>query len=207
MQQIDYYLSIISPWCYLAGDRLEGMAAAHGAQIRYLPVDPIALFARTGGKPLGERGAARQAYRLQELRRARARQGLPLTLHPAHFPTNPAPGAYAIIAAQAEADAGRGGDVGGLVRSLLRACWAQEQNVAEDAVIRAALAANGFDPALADRGLFTGAEAYERNLERAVAAGVFGLPFYVLGDQCFWGQDRLADLQDALSGTAPWQSA
>lgn len=208
MQQIDYYLSVISPWCYLAGNRLEAMAKAHGASVRYLPVDPGALFARTGGKLLPERHATRQAYRLQELRRTAAKQGLPLTLHPAHFPTNPAPGAYAIIAAQAACERGEAsGDLGGLVQGLLRACWAEEKNVADDGVIRAALDANGFDPGLADRGLFTGAETYERNLERAVAAGAFGVPFYVLGTSCFWGQDRLDDLQAELSGTAPWLSA
>lgn len=204
MQRIDYYLSVISPWCYLAGNRLEAMAAQTGHKIRYVPIDPAALFARTGGKLLPERHETRRAYRLQELRRTSARQGMPLNLHPAHFPTNPAPGAYAIIAAQAEAEKGGGGDVGGLVQTLLRACWAEDRNVADDTVIRAALSANGFDPALADRGLFTGAETYERNLEEAVAAGVFGLPFYIVGEAKFWGQDRLHDLADHLNGSAPW---
>ncbi|MDO5643836.1 MAG: DsbA family protein, partial [Paracoccus sp. (in: a-proteobacteria)] len=51
----------------------------------------------------------------------------------------------------------------------------------------------GFDPGLADKGLFVGAEQYGRNLEDAVRAGVFGAPFYVLREtgQKFWGQDRL----------------
>lgn len=193
--QIDYYFSPLSPWCYLAGTRLEDLAGRHGAGVRYIPVDPSALFARTGGKMLPERHPSRQDYRLQDLRRTAARENLPLTLHPAHFPTNPAPASYAIIAA-----AKAGGDVGGLVQSFLRACWAEERNIAEDEVIRDLLARHGFDPGLADKGLWTGAEVYERNLEQAVNAGVFGFPFYIVGEEKFWGQDRLADLEQYLSG-------
>ena len=72
-----------------------------------------------------------------------------------------------------------------------------------DAVIRDCLAAHGFDPGLADSGLFIGAETYARNLEQAVEAGVFGVPFYVTGDDArFWGQDRLAFLDAHLAGRA-----
>jgi 2-hydroxychromene-2-carboxylate isomerase len=193
--QIDYYFTPMSPWCYLAGGRLEDLATRHGATVRYIPVDPSALFPRTGGKMLAERHPARQAYRLQDLRRTAARENMALTLHPAHFPTNPAPASYAIIAA-----AKAGGDVGGLVQSFLRACWAEERNIAEDEVIRDLLARHGFDPALADKGLWIGAETYERNLEQAVTAGVFGFPFYIVGEEMFWGQDRLDDLDRHLSG-------
>lgn len=55
MSHIDYYFSTISPYTYLAGKRLEEIAAAHGAAIRYRPLDIIALFARTGGTPPAER--------------------------------------------------------------------------------------------------------------------------------------------------------
>ena len=196
--RIEYYRSATSPWCYLAGQRHEGIAARAGAEIRYIPVDPVQLFARTGGVALADRHENRKAYRLQELRRHSAHLGLPLTLRPAHFPTNAAPAAYAIIAAQAAG----GGDLGGLVHALMRACWAEEKNIAEDDVIRAALEAHAFDPDLADRGLFVGAETYGRNLEDAVAAGVFGVPFYIVGDERFWGQDRLDFLARHLGVSA-----
>ena len=191
MSHIDYYFSTISPYTYLAGKRLEEIAAAHGATIRYRPLDIIALFSRTGGTPPAERHPARQAYRLQELQRQSKKTGLALTLKPAFFPTNSAPSSYAIIAAQNEG----GGDLAELVHRFTRAVWREEKNIAEDDVIRAALTAAGFDPSLADRGLLSGAEEYAANLEAAVEAGVFGAPFYVVdGATHFWGQDRLDDL-------------
>ena len=197
MAQIEYYFSTLSPYAYLAGTRLEEIAAKHGAGIRYKPLDILALFARTGGQHPAERHPARIAYRAQELPRQARKAGMPLTLQPAHWPTNAAPSSYAIIAAQ---NAG-GGDLGALVHSILRACWAEDRDIAGDEVIRECLQKAGFDPGLADSGLLTGAETYAANLEDAVAANVFGAPFYVVDSgQSFWGQDRLEDLDLHLQG-------
>jgi 2-hydroxychromene-2-carboxylate isomerase len=196
MAHIDYYFSTVSPWAYLAGNRLEELAARHGATITYKPIDLGALFPRTGGQPLPERHPSRQAYRLQELDRQSRKLGMPLNVHPAFWPVNGAPAAYAIIAAQSA-----GGNVGALAQAIMRACWAEEKSIAEDETIRACLSATGFDPGLADKGLLMGAETYARNTEEAAAAGVFGSPFYVVDTgQKFWGQDRLEDLDLHLAG-------
>ena len=196
MAHIDYYFATISPFTYLAGNGLEDIAARHGAHIHYKPVDLMSIFPRTGGLPLGERHESRKAYRLQELQRISKRTGLPINLHPAHFPTNPAPSAYAIIAAQ---NAG-GGSLGGLVQSLLRAIFVQEKNIAEDDVIADCLEENGFARSLVLSGMMEGAETYVANTEEAVARGVFGAPTYIVDDQLFWGQDRLSHLDDHLAG-------
>ena len=197
MAHIDYFFSTVSPWTYLAGDRLEQSARRHGATITYKPIDLGALFPRTGGLALTDRHPSRQAYRLQELDRQSRKLAMALNLRPAFWPVNGAPAAYAIIAAQAAG----GGDIGALARAVLRACWAEEKNIAEDETIRACLVATGFDPSLADKGLLTGAEIYARNTEEAAAAGVFGSPFYVVDTgQKFWGQDRLEDLDLHLAG-------
>jgi len=196
MPHIDYFFATISPSAYLAGTRLEAVAEKHGATITYKPVDIMALFSNMGGLPPGQRHPSRQDLRFQELRRQAKKAGLPINLKPAHFPTNGVPAAYAIIAAQ---KAG-GGDIGGLVHGGLRACWAEEKDIAEDTVIRACLETAGFDPGLADSGLLAGAETYERNLQDAIEAGAFGSPFYVVGDEKFWGQDRIEDLDLHLAG-------
>jgi len=197
MAHIEYYFSTLSPYAYLAGVRLEEIAARHGAGVTYKPLDIVQLFARTGGVAPKDRHPARMAYRAQELPRQAKKLNMPLNLQPAHWPTNAAPSSYAIIAAQ---NAG-GGDLGALVHGVLRACWAEERDIAEDAVIKDCLEAAGFDPKLADSGLLTGAETYAANLEDAVAANVFGAPFYVVDSgQSFWGQDRLDDLDLHLQG-------
>ncbi|MDO6730102.1 2-hydroxychromene-2-carboxylate isomerase [Marinovum sp. 2_MG-2023] len=197
MGQIDYYFATISPFTYLAGTRLEEVAARHGAQVTYRPLDIMALFSRTGGQPPKDRHPNRQAYRLQDIERTAKKLGVKLNMKPAHFPTNMAPSSYALIAAQ---KAG-GGDLAALAHGFTRAVWVEDRDIAQDDVIRDLLEKCGFDPALADSGLLDGAETYAANLEAAVEAGVFGAPFYVTEDgQRFFGQDRLEDLDLHLAG-------
>lgn len=197
MASIDYYLGTISPYCYFAGSRLEEIAARHNATITYKPVDLMQLFDRTGGIRPADRHASRIEYRAQELQRWADHLQMPFNLKPAHWPVNMAPSSYAVIAAQADG----GGDLGGLVQGFLRAVWAEQRDISDDTVIREILGAHGFDPGLADKGLFIGAETYGRNLEQAVEAGAFGAPFYVVTDtgQRFWGQDRLDFLDRHLA--------
>ena len=201
MSQLDFYFSTISPYTYLALPRFRALVEARGLAVTWKPLDIMALYARSGGTPVGQRPQARQDYRLADIARQAKRAGLPIHVQPAHFPTNAAPASYAIIAAQKAAAETGSGDLPGLVEAVLRACWAEQKNIAEDAVITAALEAAGFDPGLAMSGLFTGAEIYGRNLEEAVVAGVFGAPSFVTEDGAvFWGQDRLDDLADHLDG-------
>ena len=197
MAHIDLFFSTISPYAYLAGTRAEEVAKKHGASITYKPVDIMALMARTGGTAPKDRHVSRMEYRAQDLVRQAKMLGMPFNLKPAHWPTNAAPSSYAFIAAQ---NAG-GGDLGALSHALLRACWVEEKDIAEDSVIRSALEEAGFDPGLADSGLLQGAETYAANLEEAVERGVFGAPFYITDqDQRFWGQDRLDALDATLAG-------
>lgn len=199
MPHIDYYFSTISPYAYLAGGRLEEVAAKHSASITYKPLDIMALFGRTGGVSPKDRHPSRQEYRAQELVRQADKLGMPFHLKPAFWPTNMAPSSYAVIAAQNEGS----GDLGALCRGLMRCCWAEEKDISQDDVIKGCLSEAGFDPSLADSGLLVGADTYSRNLEDAVAAGAFGAPFYVTGsDVRFWGQDRLADLDAFLAKEA-----
>ncbi len=118
-----------------------------------------------------------------------------MNLRPAFWPTNPAPASAAIIAAQAAG----GGDLGGLVHGFLRAVWAEDRDIAEDAVVRDVLAAHGFDPALADRDLMGAMETLQRNTDEALRRGVFGAPSYVVGEEVFWGQDRLPHLDACIA--------
>ena len=197
MPHIDYFCATLSPYVYLAGTRPAEVAAKHGATLTYKPFDITAIFPRTGGTMPKERHPNRIELRAQELRRQAKKLNRPFNLQPAHWPTNGAPAAYALIAAQ---KAG-GGDVGLLLDRICTAVWADEKDIADDAVVKACLEEAGFDPALADSGLMVGAETYAANLEEAVNRGVFGAPFFITDtDERFWGQDRIDDLDAHLAG-------
>jgi 2-hydroxychromene-2-carboxylate isomerase len=197
MPKIDYFFATLSPYVYIAGTRLEEIAAKHGAEIVYKPMDVMALFPRSGGQLPKDRHPSRLEYRRQEMRRQAKKAGLPLNPRPAFWPTNGAPAAYAIINAQRAG----GGDMGRLVHAITHACWAEEKDIAVEEVIRAALEEAGFDPGLAESNMMGAADEYAQNLEEAVQRGVFGSPFYITDtDERFWGQDRLSDLDLHLSG-------
>lgn len=196
MPHLDYYFAAISPFTYLGGLRLQAIADRHGATLTYHPLDIMGLFDRTGGTRPADRHENRKEYRMQELRRWSARLGMPLNLRPMFWPANPAPASYAIIAAQHVG----GGDLAGLTHAFPRAVWAEDRNIADDDVVRDILGAHGYDPDIADRHMAMAADTYARNLDRAVLAGVFGAPFYIVGDERFWGQDRLDDLDTHLAG-------
>lgn len=197
MAHIDYYFSTLSPFTYLAGTRLEEIAAKHGASIAYKPLDLAALFSRTGGIMPKDRHPNRQEYRAQDLPRQARKVGVPFNLKPAFWPTNAAPSCYSIISAQ---NAG-GGDLGALVLAFTRAVWAEEKDISQDDVIRACLSSAGFDPDLADKDLLGAADTFAANLEDAVSAGAFGAPFYIVdGKERFWGQDKLDELDMHLAG-------
>ncbi len=197
MAHIDCYFSVLSPFSYLAGMRLEEIAARRGATITRKPMDIMKVFQAVGAQPVPQRHVSRREYRLQELKRLSRRTGLPITLSPAHWPTDPVPASTALIAAQAA----EAGDVGAAAFALMRACWAEEKDIADPAVIAAALAEGGIDAAALEVGDAARAE-YERNADEAVARGVFGAPFYIVGDERFWGQDRLDHLDDHLAEIA-----
>ncbi|WP_417243428.1 2-hydroxychromene-2-carboxylate isomerase [Celeribacter sp.] len=202
MAHIDYYFSPLSVFTYFAGDRLERIATAHGATITYKPFDIMVLFDRLGAPKPADRPEGRKVYRMQELRRIRDALGLTMHEQPAHWPTNAAPAAYAIIAAQEAMAASGSGDMSALIGTLFRATWEENRDIAQDEVITEALKAGGFDPMLSMSGLLAGAETYTKNTDAALAAGVFGSPFYIVTDtdERFWGQDRLDQL-DTYLGT------
>lgn len=198
MAAIVYYCFPLSPFSYFAGMRLEEIAARHGAAIAYKPVELFRIFAETGTPLVKDRHESRRKYRLRDIARLGRETGLPVNPQPRHWPTNAVPACVAVITAQAAG----GGDTGALLHGLLRAVWAEERDIAEEEVIRDCLASAGFDPDLADRGMLTGVETLQRNTDEALARMVFGAPSYVVGDEVFWGQDRLAHLDAHLAGLA-----
>ncbi len=196
--QVDYYFSVNSPYVYIGSARVAQMGAQVGAGWRYKPLHFSSLAARMGSLVMVNADPARKAYFAQDLARQAAKAGLPMLAAPPYYPANSAPASYAIIAAQAAAQKGAAGDLHGLVAGISRAVWREGRDIADGDVIAALMSAAGFDPAIADKGMFMAADEYARNVEDAVAVGVFGTPFIVAGEAKFWGQDRLEDAAQHL---------
>lgn len=114
MQNIQYWFSPISPFTYLAGDRLE----QGGKPITYRPFNIAKVFGATGGVPVPQRSPQRQAYRLQELKRLAAKSGLPFNLAPKFFPVDSSLACQWMLVLREN-----GVDIGPVARGLLSAVW------------------------------------------------------------------------------------
>ena len=199
--RVEYYFSVNSPYVYIGSARVAQMAQQVGADWRYRPLHFSALAARMGSLVMVEADPARRAYFAQDLPRQAAKAGLAMLAAPPFYPANSAPASYAIIAAQAAVDKGVAGDLHALVAGICAAVWRDGRDIADAEVIAILMEGAGFDPAIADRGMFIAADEYARNVEDAAAAGVFGTPFIVAGAAKFWGQDRLEDAAQHLGLT------
>ena len=194
---IDYYLAPQSPWTYFGHARLVQIAKQAGATVRIMPVDLGGqIFPATGGLPVGQRPPQRQAYRLVELQRFSHFLQMPFNLKPKFFPVAGDDAARLIIAV----DQHDGVDTAmKLCGAVLAAVWVQERDIADASVLQAILqeqgiAADRWQAALAP----DAQDAYMAYTRKAMDAGVFGAPSYVVEGEIFWGQDRLDFLQRRL---------
>ena len=197
--QIDYYFSFISLWSYVGSLVFQDVVKRHDAQVTFKPIELLKVFAADGGKPVRERPAQRQAYRLVEMQRWSRKRNIPLTLQPKFYPADPSRGHRMLLAAARD-----GQDVTAFAHAGLKAVWADELDIADASTLialadrnwldGAALLAAADDPALHEWEAALTREAIDRQL--------FGAPFYFYRDEPFWGQDRLEHLDEALSTKA-----
>lgn len=196
----EYYFAPQSPWAYLGHARLAALAAQHGAHIELKPCDIGKIFSLSGGLPLAKRAPQRQAHRLQELARWSEYLQLPLNLQPQFFPVSGDAAAKLIVATQlAHGNAA----AMTLTGAIMRALWAEEKNIA-DADTLAAIANGCQSYELDGKMLLKTSETsavqnqYDQYTNDALAANVFGAPWYVVDGEGFWGQDRLDFVERAL---------
>lgn len=198
-EQIDYYASLNSPWTHIGGARLMEIADRCGATVRVYPFDVIATFAASGGLPLPQRSPQRQAYRLQELQRWSRFLSIPIKLKPRFFPAREAAAAHCILGVR-ETDGDR--PAVDLAHRVLKALWEEEADTGDRDTLARLVADVGLDaPAVlkhADDPRWIALR--EEETKAAVERGVFGAPTYVVGNDIFWGQDRLDFLERRLKG-------
>jgi 2-hydroxychromene-2-carboxylate isomerase len=199
-RQVTVYYALQSPWTYLGWARLRELVAATSAAAAYRPIQSGPLFEASGTLPLAQRPRQRQAYRLMELRRWREHLGVPLNLHPRYFPADESLAARIVIAHRR-----RGGEIAALSQAIMRAVWAEERDLADPATLLAIAREQGADgPALLEAAQDPAVQSeYDANTRAAIEQGVFGVPTCVIGDELFWGQDRLDFVARALARGGP----
>lgn len=196
---VEYFMAPASPWAYLGHQRFVAIAKKHHANIELKPADIAKVFGATGGVPVAQRPIQRQEYRLAELTRWSKHLQIPLNLHPKFFPVSGELASKLIIAAQQEVGAEAGLSV---AFALGRAVWAEEKNIADgDTLVSIAnsLGLKGKD-LMAHAASDAVAADYARHTEDALAAHIFGVPWYRVNGEGYWGQDRLDFVERALMG-------
>lgn len=194
----EYFFTPQSPWTYLGHERFVAMATKYGVQVEIKPCDLGRVFSVSGGLPLAKRPPQRQAYRLVELKRWSEFLQIPLNLQPKFFPVPGDAAAKLIIAARLA----HGTDAAlGIAGAIMRAIWAEERNIGDTDTLVAIALECGHD----GRALLKSSETasvqseYDRFTDEAIAANVFGSPWYVVEGEGFWGQDRLDFVERAFA--------
>ena len=180
-QIVNFLFDYASPWAYLANELVE--KELPGIQVTYQPVYLRGFESFSKGIPFGP---AKLAYIARDLARCSEYRGIQVQ-SPSVFPIN---GLYALRGAVAAQQIGRFGE---FHRAAFRAAWAEDRNISSPEVVLAVAAELGFDEAdfgarMADPGV---KEELKRCTQAAVDRGVFGVPSFLVGDELFWGHDRM----------------
>lgn len=196
-RRIDYYHFLISPWSFLAIERFNALCERKGATVAYKPIDVMSTFENMGGLPPGKRHPSRQRLRMDELKRWQKHLDVKMNLTPAFFPADQSMAARMVCAAggmDANPQAGLLSD------AVLRACWAEEKNVADESTLVSLADDQGLDgQSLLEKAKTDDmARLFQNCTDEAHMRDVFGSPTYMVGDELFWGQDRLEFLEAAL---------
>ena len=192
---VEFFFDFGSPYTYLAYHQLPKIAARHGATVIWRPILLGGVFQATGNKSPME-VPAKGRYSLIDLQRWAQHFGVPLQMNP-HFPINTLPLMRGAVAMQLRSEV----EFQRYVAVIFRAMFENPRNLNQPEEVAAVLAENGMDPtAFVD--LINAPAAKEKlkeNTAQAVARGVFGAPTFFVGEQMFWGQDRLDFVEQALA--------
>jgi 2-hydroxychromene-2-carboxylate isomerase len=192
---VEFYFDLGSPATYLAYTQLPKICEQTDSQLIYVPILLGGVFKATGNASPATI-PAKGRYMFIDLDRYAKRYGVPLKINP-HFPINTLMLMRAVTGVQLRQPE----RFAALIDCLFKALWIDGRNLNEPATVGAVLSENGFDP---EEILALSADEEVKNAlkeatEKAVQRGVFGAPSMFVGDQLFFGQDRLDFVIEALS--------
>ncbi|MGY3305535.1 2-hydroxychromene-2-carboxylate isomerase [Pseudomonas sp. PvR086] len=191
---VEFFFDLGSPATYLAYTQLPKICAQTDSQLIYKPMLLGGVFKATGNaSPVTI--PAKGRYMFQDLDRYAKRYGVPLKFNP-HFPINTLMLMRAVTGMQLRHPE----RFQAFIDCLFHALWVEGRSLDDPAIVAAVLMQNGFDPnevlaLTADENVKA---ALKKNTEEAVQRGVFGAPSMFVGNQLFFGQDRLDFVLEAL---------
>ncbi|HXF67398.1 MAG TPA: 2-hydroxychromene-2-carboxylate isomerase [Burkholderiales bacterium] len=196
---IDFYFDFSSPYGYFASTRIEAIAARHARPVAWRPILLGAVFKVTGGQPLPS-VPLKAEYARRDLERTARLLGVAYRL-PSRFPiaATAASRAFYWLSDSDPALAKR------LAQALYRAYFAEDRDISSPEVVAEVAAGLGADRGALARALNEEAvkERLRREVDAAIARGVFGSPYIVVDGEPFWGADRLDQVERWLA-TGGW---
>ena len=188
MPGIEFWYEFASTYSYPAAMRVETLAKEAGVELRWRPflLGPIFKAFGWDDSPFNI-FAAKGKHMWRDLERVCAADGLPLKLPPAAFPQNGLKAARLALVGESE------GWIPGFTRAVFLANYAEEKDISDDDTLAEILLTLGVDAKSACEAANAPAnkEALKAQTEEAMARGLFGAPSYTVGDELFWGNDRL----------------
>jgi 2-hydroxychromene-2-carboxylate isomerase len=188
---IDFYFDFSSPYSYIASEWVEALAARHGRTVRWQAILLGATFQAAELKsPVSH--PIKRDYALRDFVRSARFAGVPLTM-PAKFPVSTQNAARVFWWLQST-DPRRAAD---WARAGLRAMFTREVDLSNAAQLKALAIDFGLDGNAAE-GVWGDAQWKDRLRQAndaAIAAGVFGAPFFVVDGEPFWGHDRRGQME------------
>ncbi|WP_299043642.1 2-hydroxychromene-2-carboxylate isomerase [uncultured Tateyamaria sp.] len=189
---VEFWFEFASTYSYLAAARVEAACADAGVPLVWRPFLLGPVFAAQGmtTSPFNM-FPVKGAYMWTDMARCCADLGLPFR-KPGSFPRG------SLLAARVAAAHAEAPWVGAFVRAVYHANFAEDRDIADDAVIAAIIDEIGVDPdaAVAAATAPAGKAALRAATEDAMARGIFGAPSFLVDGALFWGNDRM---QQALA--------
>ncbi len=194
MTKLEFFYDYGSPYSYLADTQLAALRGRTGCETVYRPMLLGAVFKATGNRsPAFEPVEPKRRYGATELQRWVARLGVPFQFNP-HFPIDTLRLMRAAHAAQML------GAFAAFHAAVYPAFWAQGENLGDPEVVSRVLTRSGLDAGalLAAAGDDSAKRALRATTDEAVERGAFGAPTFFVGDEMFFGNDRLDFVERAL---------
>lgn len=192
MKRVDFYFDLSSPYSYMAATQMRALGERAGAEVVWKPMVLYAVFKATGNT-MPARVEAKARWMLRDLSHWAAQYGVPFRMT-SQFPANTIKAMRLVLVDEARAAE--------VALAGFHALWVDDIDINAPETLKQIAAAGGLDPdkalaAIEDPAL---KDKLRANTDEAIARGAFGAPAIFVGDELFWGNDRLHFVEAALRG-------